>query len=352
MKRCMDSGPDSPRIKAKESFSMLRALSVVLSVLLLFSALPALAEECFVMDFDALDMARLHDADYLAQCLTSPARGLRVRKYISDSDELAARVRLTVTQADDGSLISDKDYGYQSGVFDSDTVYLPYVDNRTIPYIVTLYIEDWVYAAPFLCSQPRLNNNGGCLWGVRMRDYDASLTSDWQMGAMLDLDAMRAQGGVRSLPICASNLYVVGQATIWLDGDALTVSLAFDEGARVELHSAAVYCVRDVSALTTADPRSMPGPAYAPGDRADVSGARTVLLYVPMTLSYDPQGLPELSYDLGDPELQRELDLWRQARAGSEPEQNEQREWAEEPQEPEWSEEPVPEELETPQTNG
>jgi len=116
--------------------------------------LPALAEDSFTIDIDLLDMDRLNRDDYVARELSSPAQGVRVVKYISDSSELAAPVRLTIKQMDTGTLLFDKDYGFESHTFDSGVIYLPYTGERTTPYLVTLEVGSYIYAMPFM-HQPR-----------------------------------------------------------------------------------------------------------------------------------------------------------------------------------------------------
>ena len=289
---------------------MMRILSVLLCLILLFSPVCAYGEECFVIDVDSIDMTRVQENDYVQSVLAAPAQAISVCKYISQSDEQAAPVRLTLTRAEDGMVVFDKNYGYVGGEFDSGVLYLPYVDSRTIPYIVTLTIGDWVYALPFFCQQLRLTRNGACTYGVRMRDYDASLTSDWMMGTMLDLDALRASGG-QSVSVCASNAYVVGDAQLQVADDCLWVNLSLYDSAAATLQYASVYCVTDVSQLTTAEPNAITLPAYGLNQPIPLNGATSCLLYVPMILDYDPSGLSGFSYDLGSSELQYQLTLWQ-----------------------------------------
>lgn len=294
---------------------MIRALLRVLVCLALIGS-TALAEDCFVIDVDALDLSRLNSNDYVAEHLTAPAEGVRVRKYISDSNELAAQVRLTITQAETGTLVFDKYYGYVSGTFDSGAVYLPYVDNNTIPYLITLNVESWTYAMPFMRRQPRLEYNSACTYGVRLRDYDPALTGNWVMGTMLDLDELRRTGGA-TIPLCASNLYTAGRAMVSVAGDALTVRLEWNADANVEVHAVSVFLTGDVSALTTDNPAAIGLPAWAVGQSIDIAGLSTALLYVPVSLSYDPAGLSRFAYDLGSADLSRQLALWNRALSGN-----------------------------------
>ena len=68
-------------------------LCLALCALLVWASVPSLAEDCFTIDVDALDMSCLNSDEYVAQYLSASAQGVRVRKYISDSSELAAPVR-------------------------------------------------------------------------------------------------------------------------------------------------------------------------------------------------------------------------------------------------------------------
>ncbi len=293
---------------------MAKRFLALLLCLVCAASLPAVAfaQECFLIDIDALDMARVSDSAYVDQYLSAPSQGLRVRKYVSDSNELAARVQLTITQAETSSVVYQRNYGYVSGTFDSGDIYLPYVDNSTIPYIVTLNIEDWTYALPFMQLQPRLAYNGGCTFGLRLRDANPALTDSWIMGTMLDLDQLRARGSLQ-LPVCASNLYIVGQAVLTLSGDRLTVSLTFEPSASVTLHGCAVYLIADVAEMATADPSAMPQRAYGLNEAIDVRGLHAALLYLPMSLSYDPAGLSEFAYDANSRDIAAQWALWQAA---------------------------------------
>jgi hypothetical protein len=282
-------------------------LCLICCLLMLFSA--AYAEDCFTIDVDSLDLSRLDDNAYVEQNLTAQTQGLRVVKTISDSNELAARVRLTIRQAETDTLVFDKNYGYVGGTFDSGNIYLPYVDNNLIPYLVTLTVEDTTYAVPFMHQQPRLTNNSGCTYGVRLKELNPSLTDGWVMGTMLDLASLRSTG-VATIPVCASNLYVVGQATVRVSGDELTVSLTFDPAADVTLLASAVYVVGDVGTLSSVSPSRIGQPAYAPEQGISIAGMDTALMYLPLTLSYNAAGLSEFAYDAGGADLTAQKALW------------------------------------------
>lgn len=267
----------------------------------------ALGEDCFTIDVDTLDMDRLNSDDYVSLALSASAQGVRIRKYISQSSEIAATVRLTLTQMDTRTLLFDKDYGYQSGTFDSGVIYLPYVSGATIPYLVTLYVGDYVYALPFMHLQRRMESNSACTAGVRLRDLDPAQSSDWLMGTMVDLDALRREGSL-TVDICASNSYVIGTASIYLNGSELDVDLHFSASADVDLEDASLYVVTDGRVLADTH-------AHDVDDLINVSGADRALIYLPMELSYDPAGLPVFRHDQKAALTQQQL--WNEVHASS-----------------------------------
>lgn len=262
----------------------------------------ALAEDCFTLDIDTLDLDSLTNDDYVAGALSSGAQGIRVRKFVSDSSELAAPLRLTLKQVNTGAIVFDRDYGYQSGTFDSGVIYLPYSGEGTSSYLVSLYLGNYVYAVPFLQQPRRLTYNGACTVGPRLRDVDASLSSDWFMASVVDLNALR--GGSATVDLCASNSYLIGTATISVSGESLCVQLSFTPSAQVEVSQQTLYVTTPGRSLASAQ-------AHAVGEWVDVGNASAALIYLPMQLSYDPSNLPGFSYDAYDP--QGQIALWREA---------------------------------------
>ena len=214
-------------------------------------------------------------------------------------------------QMDSQTLLFDKDYGYQSGTFDSGVIYLPYVADRTIPYLVTLTVGDYVYAMPFMHQQARMVGNHACTYGVRLNDLAVAFYGDWMMGTMVDLNALAAQGSM-SMDICASNRYIIGQAVLSMQGAAVSVSLSFDSQANVSVHSESVWVVTNCADFAA----GVQPAAYRPGDWVDVSGAGSALIVLSLNVDYDPAGLTAFSYDLSSSSLQSQLALWEQNRAG------------------------------------
>ena len=296
---------------------LLRVFICLLCVMLAGAA-PAYAQEDFLIDVDRLDLGRLNSDDYVRSHLSSSAQGIRVRKYVSDSSELAAPIRLTITQMDTQKLVLDKDYGYQSGTFDSGTLFLPYGGEGTTPYLVTLYAGSYVYAMPFMQLQRRLTANSACTVGPRLRDLDSSLGGDWLMGTMLDLERLRSRGS-QSVDICASNSYLIGTATVRMDQSRLRVETSFHGSADAEVSQQDVYIVTDANAFHAAR-------AHRTGEWIDVGSAESALLYLPIRVSYDPTGLSSFHYNASD--YAGQFDLWDQNRLSDT--QNASSDWSEE----------------------
>lgn len=263
------------------------------------------ANGCFVMNVDTLDLSRLNQDAYVQQYLSAQAQGLEVVKQLPEGSVLP--VRLSLVRMDAQQLVFDKDYGYQSGTFSSGSLYLPYVGNYTVPYLATLYVGDTVYAIPFMHLQSRLQNNGACTWGAYLYDYHPTLGRDWHMGTMLDLDALRTQG-ILAVDVCASNSYLIGQANIIMQDGMICVVLNLNQSAGVEVHSQEVYLATDCTRLLAEGF----GEPCQPGEWIYVGDAASALLYLPMTISYNPDGLPGFHYDLSHGYLEQQLELWRE----------------------------------------
>ena len=270
---------------------------------LLMMAPASLAEDCFTLDVDTLDLGRLSSNEYISAHLTSSAQGVRVRMQVTQSSESAAYVRLTVMQMNTRTLVFDKEYGYVSGAFDSGVIYLPYGGDGTTPYLITLYAGDLGYGLPFMHTQRRVSSSPACTEGVRMRDLNAPMGGDWMMGTVLDLDALRHTGRT-SVNLCASNSYLIGTAWITLSGNSLCVDVSFNPTADVELTDHSLYVSTDPAAIHSA-------PAHRIGEWVEVGDASAVLLYLPMQLNFDPAGLPAFYYDRS--EAQHQADRWNRA---------------------------------------
>lgn len=287
-----------------------KSLLTGLVLCLLLTCASAFAGEVdfFTLSIDALDLTRLNNNEYVSLNLSSSMPGLRIIKQVSQSSELAQPVRLTLVRMDTQVLLVDKDYGYQSKQFDSGVIYLPYSSSYITPYLVTLYAGDMVYAIPYMHRQPRLTSNTGCSYGIRLRDLNPEMTSDWLMGTILDLDALRLSG-TQTVNLCASDYYIIGYAKITMENEYISIQPFFNTEANVEVHGLSVYVINDASALCS-DPQLINHPVYTVNQKIPVENLPSVMLYMPMLLSYDPVKLNSFDYNLNHPELIHQLNLW------------------------------------------
>ncbi|HPF87272.1 MAG TPA: hypothetical protein PK537_04360 [Candidatus Limiplasma sp.] len=232
------------------------------------------------------------DADTLATgaSLSSRMQGIRIQATV----EPPADVRLTITQTDTGTVIYDNTYGERSGTFDSGDIYLPYTGQAATEYTVSLQIADDTLTFTYTGLQARLENNSAYALGPRMG-------GDWPMATVIDL----SQSGT-TVPIIASNLYVIGQATFAVSDGMLTVSTSFAASANVTLQSQRVYVLGNPTAVSAAVKQQ---PAYAVGDAIDVTGLKTALVCVSVSLSYDPFGLSNFTYNANDSVIQSQVAL-------------------------------------------
>ncbi len=281
-------------------------LAAALMMLLPMQAPMAEGELCFEIDLDLLDMAQVRQAEYIAEHLTAPCPGVRVTKWL-DGDE-PQRARLVVMNQSSGQLLLDKTYSDVIGQFDSGELYLP-GDAAAATYEITLLLGGQVYAVPYMRAPARLLDNTACTYGLRFSDGNGSLTDTWMMGTLLELSDFGG-GGTMTLPLCASNAYVLGTASVTVSGGQMCVSLSIEPTAQAEVKQALVYAIEDVRALTSITPRDIGLAPHVTDEWFDVSGMDSVMLYVPVLLDYSPAGLPGFLYSLRhDDYLQRQLSL-------------------------------------------
>ncbi len=266
----------------------------------------AIAENAFTISIDALDPSNIQQEWYVTEYLTSQAPGVRITKYISDSADVVQTVRLSITlKGNNGdTLVYDRDFGNQSGTFDSGVLYLPTAEQNANLYLITLTTSSQTYAFPYVQSPPRLMHNSACSFGVRLMDLNAGLSNDWLMGTMVNLSTLQQQG-VFTIPLCASNAYIVGQATLQSNGNQVLVNVAFDQNANVEVHSQSLYVITDCENANLSTQ-----PVYSLGQWVDVGDATSALFYLPMTISYDAQSLSSYNYDWYSSDIQNQIALF------------------------------------------
>ena len=227
-------------------------------------------------------------------------------------------MRLNVARADTSSVVVDKDYGMVHGNFRSDDIYLKYSGSGTVPYTITLTVGEETISFPFYRRLMLLKNNTACTFGVRIKTLDSSLTDAWTMATPLDLTEIAAlPGGTKRIDLCASNMYVIGTVSVRVREGALRVSMQLTEGTGYEISDQHLYLITSPSQWDSVDPKQTSLAEYETGvdiPLADnLPDARYVVLYLPVKLTYDPNGLERFSYDPEkNPELVRELEIWNE----------------------------------------
>lgn len=303
---------------SKSRSACVKVLAGLVLLLVAIAVIPAaLAEDAFVIQVDKLDMNRLNDSEYIRENLSAATQYIRVDCALEGS----AQVRLQVIRQDTGSVVMDKNYGEVSGTFHSGDIYLKFSGSSTIPYTITLTAGDKTYVFPFNRRLVTLKNNTACTFGVRIKSLDKGLTDAWTMATPLDLEEIAAlPGGVKRIDLCASNMYVIGTVSVRVRDGALRVSmqLAEDETAEessFEITEQHLFLITSPSDWNSVDPRRLVEQEYEIGVdillEESLPDTKYVVMYLPMKLSYDPNGLHRFGYNpQEDPELIRQLEIW------------------------------------------
>lgn len=293
----------------------LLSLFVLLAAVLVIPG--ALAEDAFVIQADKLDMSQLSDSTYVKENLSAATQYIRINYALSGT----SKVWLKVTQTATGSVILDKYYGQMSGTFRSGDIYLKYSGSSTVQYTISLTVGQDTYTFPFYRRLMVLKNNTACSFGVRIKQLNKRLTDAWTMATPLDLNEIAAlPGGIKRIDLCASNMYVIGTVTVRIRDGKLRISLQLLEDEDAEESSYQIieqqlFLITSPSEWNTLDPQRLEENEYEIGVDIDLmeslSDVQYVVMYLPVKLTYDPNGLSRFEYNQKeDPELIHELEIW------------------------------------------
>ncbi len=298
---------------SKSRLACIKGLACFALLLAMLAVIPAaLAQDAFVIQVDKLDMNRLNDSEYVKEYLSAATQYLRVSCVLDG----AKQVRLQVVRADSGTVVMDKNYGQVSGTFRSGDIYLKFSGSSTVPYTITLTAGDTTYSFPFYRRLVSLKNNTACTFGVRIKNLDKRLTEAWTMATPLDLEEIAAlPGGVKRIDLCASNMYIIGTVAVRVRDGALRVSMQLEEENDFEISEQHLFLITSPSDWNSIDPKRLVEQEYEIGVdillEENLKDTRYVIIYLPVKLSYDPNGLHRFSYDLKeDPELIRQLEIF------------------------------------------
>jgi len=303
---------------SKSRSACMKVLLSFVMLLLSLAIIPvALAQEAFVIQVDKLDMSRLNDNEYVDENLSAATQYIRINCVLDGSKQ----VRLAVVRTDTNSVLMDKNYGQVSGTFRSGDIYLKFSGSSTKPYTITLTVGDKTYTFPFYRKLVKLKNNTACTFGVRIKNLDKGLTDAWTMATPLDLEENAAlPGGVKRIDLCASNMYIIGTVSVRVRDGALRVSMQFAEESdaeesKFEVSEQHLFLITSPSDWNSIDPKRLEEKEYEIGVdillKDSLPDTKFVVLYLPVKLSYDPNGLSRFGYNLHeDTELIRELEIW------------------------------------------
>lgn len=303
---------------SKSGSACLKMLAGLVLMLVALAVIPgALAQDAFVIQVDKLDMSRLNDSAYVGEKLSAATQYIHVDCVLEGSKQ----VRLQVVRSDTGSVVIDKNYGQVSGTFRSGDILLKFSGSSTIPYTITLTAGDKTYTFPFYRKLVTLKNNTACTFGVRIKSLDKGLTDAWTMATPLDLTEIAAlPGGVKRIDLCASNMYIIGSVAVRIRDGVLRVSMQLDEDENTdessfEISDQHLFLITSPSDWNSVDPKRLSEQEYEIG--VDISlkdslpDTKYVVMYLPIKLSYDPNGLNRFSYNPQEnTELQHELEIW------------------------------------------
>lgn len=119
-------------------------------------------------------------------------------------------------------------------------------------------------------------NNTVCSFGPHFRDVTPSLTDEWYMFTALDL----SQNGVQTYEMVAGNVFIIGNVTITVDGDEVTVHYEYVNDKIMDKDHFFTF-FQDYDSITTVNPGELTAWEY---DKTysianDLGGDTSVLLF-------------------------------------------------------------------------
>lgn len=243
---------------------------IVMWMLLLVSGTVALAD-------DVLTVNDVDGANY-----RSDQPYLRITCPVADD----SRVTVTVAE-EDGSVTYQRDYGVCSGTFRSEDVYLRLNGEETV-YYITVAAGGETYTFQVTRTMPYLTENAACSVGYPLSEVSGS--GGWKTVTLLDVDAL--EGAEMTTPLHASGAYTLGSVTFAVHGGALTVSAKLDDGVNGAIDQDAVYVAVDSLQAQNLGARHFSGLHGGLDEAIDLNGASLVAVYVKLTVSFDPSGVP------------------------------------------------------------
>lgn len=210
-------------------------------------------------------------------------------------------VTLSVT-GEDGSLVYQRSYGLCSGRFSSEDIFLRLNGSQT-DYRVALQAGDQCYAFSLRRVQPRMSGVSACSAGYPLRSITGADT--WRCATVLDLTAL--EGASMTVPLLAGDAYEIGTVTFSAARGALTVSACLNDGVDGSIDKGTVYVAETALEAKTLGKKSFSGLKGRLNQSLALADTSYAAVYVALTVSFDPQGVPEAS----GTQLQGQEDVWQ-----------------------------------------
>lgn len=264
---------------------MKRLLALLMLLAMLLASVPALANDVFtVTDVDGTN----HSSD---------------QPYLRITCPVPENSNVTVTVAEDGGGVTyQRDYGVCSGTFRSEDIYLRLNDGETV-YNISVKAGEETHTFQVTRTMPYLTENAACSVGYPLSEVSGS--GSWKTVTLLDVAAM--EGTSMVTPMHASGAYTLGSVTFAVQNDCLTVSAQLDGGVDGTIDKATVYVATDPFQAQCLGTRNFGGATAALDEAVPLNGAECAAVYVKLTVSFDPSGVP------ASPEtvLDGQAELWQ-----------------------------------------
>lgn len=207
-------------------------------------------------------------------------------------------VMVTVRDQADG-LVYQKDYGPCSGTFRSDEIYLSLNGSETV-YRVSVTAGGNGYAFQLRRKMPRLTDNTACSFGCPLSLITGR--DSWKSAMLLDLKVM---DGLVTVPMQASGVYTLGSVSFDYHHGFLTVNAQITPGIDGTIDKAVVYVAPNALEASKLDTKKFAGIEGRLGEPIDMAGLDYAAVYVKLTVSFDPSGVPGID----ETDLTDQLDL-------------------------------------------
>lgn len=265
---------------------MKRITAILAALCLLLTAAPALGDEVFTVQ-------DINGASYESD-----------QEYLRISCPVEGESRVTVTIADEnGSITYQRDYGLCSGTFRSEDIYLRLNGAETL-YNISVSTGESTSSFQVNRTMPRLQGNAACAVGYPLSDLSG--TGGWKTATILDVNALR--GSSLTVPMHASGAYTLGSVTFSVRDGMLTVDADIAQGVDGEIDRATVYVATNPIDAQNLGTKSFGGASGSLGEAISLNGTDYAAVYVKLTVSFDPSGVP------GSPDtwLDGQQELWQQ----------------------------------------